>query len=1084
MAFIGIETRIERVESMLCIGSSDVLILGIWGMAGIGKTTLAEAVYNRNISHFQTSHFFSNIREQSEIRGLDHIRDVLVSKTSANFDRKIQRSRFTSFGKSRRSSSSRKALIVLDDVNSSMQLQELLVEGRHLFGPGSKIIVTSRDRQVLKNGVDQIYEAEGLNHNESLQLFSICAFGQDQPFEEFMHQSRMLMYYAKGNPLALRVLGCFLKGKRKGEWEIASNELEKTSDLGMKNVLRLSYDGLEVEDKEIFLDIACFFKGEDAYFVERILNGCGFSVNIGITNLVDQSLITISNNKVWMHQLLQEMGLEIVQQESMEEPGQRSRLWHHQDVHHVLTNNTGTRAVEGISLDLSTTRELHLTSEAFKKMYNLRLLKFHDPDFEYFSKVHFPDEGLTFHSNKLRYFHWYRYPSKSLPSNFFPENLVELNLPLSNLKHLWEGDPHLVNLKRIDLSHSEYLIRIPDLSKAQNLESINVKGCKNLVDIPSSIQHLNRLEFLNLQECKKLISYPRMIASKVLKSIDLYGCSNVQKFPEIAGDVEEIHLSFTAIEEVPSSIELLTKLGSLNLNYCTKLTSLTSSICKLNSLCKLSLVGCSKLEKFPEIVLTMEGLKYLSLADCKNLTSLPSSIGNLKHLIDLNLKGTMITELPSSIEHLTDLEDLILERCKKLLKLPESIGGLKSLKVLSLEGCSKLEQLPQNLQNLESLVELNISSSGIKCLPSFIIHLKNLELLSYRVTGSAALWKIPTALDSLSSLRVLALTGNNFERIPESIEKLSWLEHLDVGYCKKLQSLPKLPQSLIFLYAPECTSLETLLSSEHFLKLNYEPDGRNLKDFSFTNCFKIEHSSFLEDIVERIQLNASASDQLYTDDESSVKIHFPGSEIPIWFCNTSMGSSVRIQLHSSYNQLRGVALCAVLEFEECSSISYMAIRCKCNFKSVDCGRSSDLNFNMSYSVDRGYYPPPFKSSHLFVWDDSCSEAKAIGGEDWFSKYSEVSFEFYPLDFKGNLLQGCKVRKCGIRLLFDDTRPSTAFIYDHRDKRLKYDEGISLADNSKIDRMEQTIQKGPETRHEKAQEVFGKESKYMTRRVNI
>lgn len=339
MDFVGIDSRIERVESLLCIGSLDVRIVGIWGMGGIGKTTIAKAVFKRNLAQFESYHFFANVREESEKHGSLHLQSELLSKIcgKGNFNRRTPNFGFT-YATSRLSR--KKALIVLDDVNSSMQLQELLVDSRHLFGQGSKIIVTSRDRQVLKNGVDEIYEVERLDHDEALQLFSVNAFSQNHPSQEFMQLSKSVIYYAKGNPLALKVLGCFLCEKRKQEWEIALNELRRTSNVGIKNILRLSYDGLETEDKEIFLDIACFFKGEDVYFVEKILDGCGFYVDLGINVLIDKSLITISNNKLWMHEMLQEMGWEIVQEESIEEPGNRSRLWHHEDVYHVLTKNS------------------------------------------------------------------------------------------------------------------------------------------------------------------------------------------------------------------------------------------------------------------------------------------------------------------------------------------------------------------------------------------------------------------------------------------------------------------------------------------------------------------------------------------------------------------------------------------------------------------------------------------------------------------------------------------------------------------------------------------------------------------------
>ncbi|XP_031255502.1 disease resistance protein RPP2B-like [Pistacia vera] len=99
------------------------------------------------------------------------------------------------------------------------------------------------------------------------------------------------------------------------------------------------------------------------------------------------------------------MGKEIVHQESFREPGKRSRLWNHEDVFHVLKNETGTNAVRGLFLDMSKIPDLHLRSEAFEKMSSLKFLKFykshlHDGEFIKSSKVHLP-LGLRYLSDEL-----------------------------------------------------------------------------------------------------------------------------------------------------------------------------------------------------------------------------------------------------------------------------------------------------------------------------------------------------------------------------------------------------------------------------------------------------------------------------------------------------------------------------------------------------------------------------------------------------------------------------------------------------------------------------------------------------------
>lgn len=229
----------------------------------------------------------------------------------------------------------KKVLIVLDDVDSSRQLEELLPGPHVSFGPGSKILLTSRDKQVLRNVVDEIYDVERLNHHEALQLFNMKAFKNYSPTIDHSELVEKIVDYAQGNPLALIVLGSSLYGRSKEEWCSVLNKLGKVSNREIQNVLRISYDGLDDEQQEMFLDLAFFFNGANRDRVTKILDGCYSAACSDISVLFDKSLITTPGCIVNMHDSLREMAFSIVREES-KIPGKRSRLCDPEDVYQAL----------------------------------------------------------------------------------------------------------------------------------------------------------------------------------------------------------------------------------------------------------------------------------------------------------------------------------------------------------------------------------------------------------------------------------------------------------------------------------------------------------------------------------------------------------------------------------------------------------------------------------------------------------------------------------------------------------------------------------------------------------------------------
>ena len=156
--------------------------------------------------------------------------------------------------------------------------------------------------------------------------------------------SERVVRYANGNPLALRVLGSFLHGRSKKDWESALERLKTVPNEEILKVLRISYDGLDDKRiQNIFLDIACFFdRPFTREYAESILAGGDSSVTIGISVLIDNSLIENcreDERMLWMHNLIRQMGRSIASDEH-KEPGNRSRLWDADEVCHVLERNT------------------------------------------------------------------------------------------------------------------------------------------------------------------------------------------------------------------------------------------------------------------------------------------------------------------------------------------------------------------------------------------------------------------------------------------------------------------------------------------------------------------------------------------------------------------------------------------------------------------------------------------------------------------------------------------------------------------------------------------------------------------------
>ncbi|WMV59847.1 hypothetical protein MTR67_053232 [Solanum verrucosum] len=797
---VGIDTQLKKVESLLNMEINDVRIVWIWGMGGVGKTTIAKTIFYKLSSKFEVVCFLENIKENKH--KMDSLQNILLFKLLGEKDNSVKDKEA---GRSMLAKRLRlkKVLVVLDDIDHIDQLDYLAMD-LSWFGKGSRIIATTRD-QCLIGENDVVFEVETLLDCDAIKLFNQYAFKEKVPNECFKNLTLEIVSLAKGIPLALKVWGSSLHRMDITEWESALVRIKKNSDVEITENLKISYDGLEPEEQEIFLDIACFFRGIEKEKVMQVLESCYYGPKIGLRVLVNKSLVIISeNNEIEMHDLIQDMGKCIVKMQK--HPGEYSRLWNVKDFKEVIDNNMGTMAVEAIWFTYF--EELSFNKEAMKNMRMLRILCIHSGDeysrmkassFSSDSNCH--DGSIEYLSNNLRWFVWHDYPWQLLPENFNPKRLVHLDLRWSSLHYLWNETKQLPSLRFLDLRGSKNLKRTPDFKAMPNLEYLDLRECRSLEEVQNSLGCSRKLIGLDLSYCESLERFPYVNAES-LKSLNLKYCSSLEKFPEFLGIMKpelKITMSYSGIRELPLSIiHLQAHLTDLHLRGLKNLVSLPSSICKLKGLVRIDVSFCVKLERLPE------------------------EIGDLENLKRLDAHFTLISRPPSSIvsEGLRSLEYLDLSYCNIIDGgLPEDIGSLSSLEELKLGG-NNFEHLPRSIAQLGALQTLDLS----KCrrLKEFlgVRMAKGLRSLEYLDLSYCNLIDggLPEDIGSLSSLEELKLGGNNFEHLPRSIAQLGALQSLDLSHCMRLTQLPEFPLQLNTLAADLsndsiCNSLFQSISS-------------------------------------------------------------------------------------------------------------------------------------------------------------------------------------------------------------------------------------------------------------------------------
>ena len=455
-------------------------------------------------------------------------------------------------------------------------------------------------------------------------------------------------------------------------------------------------------------------------------------------------------------------------------------------------------------------------------------------------------------------------------------NLKILDLSYYGGESLPEEIVNLTSLEQLKI-HESALERLPEnISRLENLKSIDLFACDVLQDFPDDFFQLTQLEELLLYSTEL---YSDEIGSlKKLKKLSLSG--DLYEIPVWIFDLKELTelcLNEVALSEIPSEIGELTKLEYLDLGVNERITKLPESFGNLTNLKHLSLDCCS-LQSLPESFVNLTQLEELELgpSDMNTLDRLshgvtefltqlgdtvsgwekkepaepwmqelwdwankskiseydiPRDVEFLQNPYEIflnNLTAKKLSEFCNKFAQLKNLDFLYINLKDSLSNIPNGIGNFSNLKSLTIRGFG-LTSLPKTIGNLENLTSLDISGNQLTSLPETIGNLENLTDLNI---DHNQLTSLPESIGNLKKLTRLETWNNQLTSLPETIGNLENLTDLNIGG-NQLTPLPEAIGNLENLTSltsldisfSELTSLpETIGNLENLTDLNI---GRN-----------------------------------------------------------------------------------------------------------------------------------------------------------------------------------------------------------------------------------------------------------------
>ncbi|EYU21828.1 hypothetical protein MIMGU_mgv1a019841mg [Erythranthe guttata] len=578
-AVVGLDELLIEVMDKLTGQQSNLHIIPIVGMGGIGKTTLARNVYAKPLI---MQHF--DIRAWVTVSQNYNVQEILLEiLLCISKEKNLESLSWMSEGELgetvHKTLWGRRYLIVLDDIWSVEAWDKV-----NLFfpenGQGSRIMITTRLSDVASIGSHGVV-MDFLNEDKSWDLLCKSVFEEEDDCPPELEEiGKKIAKNCEGLPLSIVVIGGHLaKSKRTREhWEYISENTNTIVNLEDNErclkVLQLSYNHLPVHLKPCFLymgvfpednkiRVSCLVKLWVSEGFVKPINGKSLEVvsREYLQELCDRNLILVhkrgSNGNIKfcnIHDLLRELCLREAQREKFLYTLIVScnwgvvapcEIWNMTQLKHVHFDGLelpdppiGGKDDEFILGNLQTLTDIlkfKCGEEVVKRIPNINKLQI-----SYFEE---PQEFLSYcldnlgHLHKLESLRFILYPRNKASLNDLVQNFILPNslkkLTLMGTKLKWEDMNTkiglLPNLQVLKLKEYSFVGTEWETVEGQfcNLKFLLIHMCSELEWWTTDSSHFPRLEHLQLQFLDKLKEIPSCIGEiSTLQSIQLLRCSN------------------------------------------------------------------------------------------------------------------------------------------------------------------------------------------------------------------------------------------------------------------------------------------------------------------------------------------------------------------------------------------------------------------------------------------------------------------------------------------------------------------------------------------------------------------------------